>query len=221
MRGGIVVKQINLNQFESEKLMEHIEDAKDWLDKAKDYYKQANPTHAEMTLNLAQAEVKYAWELSRQRHVSNKQITIPKRKFNHLIAAAASVLVMLGLIFWYHQGETNRYLASNIELSGEGVSVDSGSKSSMAKNDQKVLEAAVPKEVRDESEKLLEPVSRPAGTGATSEPQGASLIPGETERERSGSENVQSTVRIRQASQFTIDEDALTREASRSLRNGK
>lgn len=221
MRGGIVVKQINLNQLESEKLMDHIEDAKDWLDKAKDYYKQANPIHAEMTLNLAQAEVKYAWELSRQRHVSKKQITIPKRKFNHFIAAAASVLVMFGLIFWYRQGETNKYLASDIGLSGENVSVDSGLKPNMTKNDQKVLEVAIPKEVRDDSENLLEPVSRPAGTGVTSEPQDSSFIPGETGRERSGSENVQSTVRIRQASQFTIDEDALTREASRSLRNGK
>ena len=215
------MKKINLDQIDSEKLMGHIEDAKDWLDKAKEYYKQANPTHAEMTLNLAQAEVKYAWELSSQRHVSKKQVTIPKRGFNHLIAVAASVLVILGLIFWYHQGETNKYLASNIKPSRESVSVDSGPKQTVTKNDQK--EVATPKEVgaETESEKLLEPVSRPIETGAASGPQGPSLVHGETGRERSGPENVQNTARIRQASQFTIDEDALTREASRSLRNGK
>ncbi|MGE5604511.1 MAG: hypothetical protein ACM3YE_02335 [Bacteroidota bacterium] len=216
-----MVEKLGHNQFRSEKLMEHIEDAKDWLDKAKEYYKQANPTHAEMTLNLAQAEVKHAWELSRERYVSKKKTTIPKRKFNHLIAVAASILVVLGIIFGYRQGEINKYLASIFIPVEENVFVDSGSKPAMTKNDQKVFEVENASKVQGELENPIEPVSRPAKSEETIEPQDSTTIAGDTKLKRSDSEGIQNTVRMRQASQFAIDEDALTQEASRSLRNGK
>lgn len=215
------MKRINPNQIESEQLIERIEDAKVWLDKAKEYYQQANPTHAEITLNLAQAEVKHAWELSRERYVSNKQITIPKRKFNHLTAVAASILVFSGLIFGYRQGDFNQYLAGIFKPSEKSISVDSGSKLATTKINQNVLEVDISSEVQERSENSVEPVSRPVKNDDTLETQDSSTIAGGRKQERSDSENLQNTVRIRQASQFAIDEDALTREASRSLRNGK
>ncbi len=214
-----MVEKFGHNQLEAEKLMGHIEDAKDWLDKAKEYYNQANPTHAEMTLNLAQAEVKYAWELSRERYVTKKQTTIPKRKFNHLIAVAACVLVFFGLIFGYRQGEINKHLAINFKPAEKDVPVDSGSKLVTAKINQKDLDVDFSNEIQGEPENSIEPVSRPTKSDETDEPQDSSTNAGDTKR--SDPKGIQNTVRIRQASQFAIDEDALTQEASRSLRNGK
>lgn len=220
MRGGIIVDKFNHNQLESEKLMEHIEDAKDWLDKAKEYYKQANPLHAEMTLNLAQAEVKHAWELSRERYVSKKQTTIPKRKFNHLIAVAASLLVFLGVFFGYRQGDIDKYLAGLFKPVEKSVPADSGLGPATIKVNEKVVAQETSKEIQGGSEKALEPVSKLA-ENEKAEPQDSATIAGDTRPERNGSESIRNTVRIRQASQFAIDEDALTQEASRSLRNGK
>lgn len=209
------------NQFESEKLIGHIEDAKDWLDKAREYYKQANPLHAEMTLNLAQAEVKHAWELSRERYVSKKQTTISKRKFNHLMAVAASFLIFLGLFFGYRQREINKYLAGLFNPAEKSVSIPLGSEPVTTEVNQKVAEVENSETTQGESEKSIEPVSRLAKNDEMAESQDSSAIAGETKLERADSENIQNKVRIRQASQFTIDEDALTQEASRSLRNGK
>lgn len=215
------MERLSHNQFKSEKLMEHIEDAKDWLDKAKEYYQQANPTHAEMILNLAQAEVRHAWELSRARYVLKGETPIPKRKFNYTIAAAASILVLLSVIFGYRQGGINKYLASIFNPATKNIYVDSGSKPAETKDAQTVLEVASANQVRGESEDLIEPVSRPAENEGTIEPGDSATIAGDTKLKRSDSEGVQNTVRLRQVSQFAIDEDALTQEASRSLRNGK
>lgn len=215
------MKRINSDQIESEQLIERIEDAKVWLDKAKEYYQQANPTRGEITLNLAQAEVKHAWELSRERYVSNKQITIPKRKFNHLAAVAASILVFISLIFGYRQGDLNQYLAGIFKPIEKSVSVDSDSKLAATKITQNVLEVDISRGVQERSENSIEPVSLPVKNDDTLETQESSVIAGGSKQERSDSNNLQNTVRIRQASQFAIDEDALTREASRSLRNGK
>lgn len=216
-----MVEKFYKNQLESEKLIEHIEDAKGWLDKAREYYKQANPTHAEMTLNLAQAEVKHAWELSRGRCVSKKQTTISKRKFNNLIAVAASILVFFGLVFGFQKGNINQYLAGIFKPTEKNGSIGSGSKLAAAKINQKDLEVEPSKAVQSGSENLIEPVSRTAKTDEKTELQGSSTVAAETKRERSESDNIQNTVRVRQASQFAIDEDALTQEASHSLRNGK
>lgn len=201
--------------------MEHIEDAKDWLDKAKEYYQQANPTHAEMILNLAQAEVRHAWELSRTRHVLKRETPIPKRKFNHFIAAAASILVLLSVIFGYRQKEINKYLASIFKPVAKNIYIDSRPKPAETKDTQTVLEVENADQVSGETENLIEPVSRPGESEGTIKPQDSAIIAGDAELKRSDSEDIQNTVRIRQVSQFAIDEDALTQEASRSLRNGK
>jgi hypothetical protein len=221
MRGGIMVEKFGHKQLESEKLMEHIEDAKDWLDKAKEYYRQANPIHAEMTLNLAGAEVKHAWELSRGTRVNNKQITIPKRKSSHLIAVAASILIFFGLIYGYLHGETDKHLANIFKPTEKDVFIDSGSKPATAKINQKDLDMEISKGIQGESERTIEPVSRPSINDETTEPQDSSTIAGDIKLKRADSESIQNSMRIRQTSQFAIDEEALTQEASRSLRNGK
>ncbi len=216
-----MVEKFNNTKKESEKVIEHIEDAKRWLDKAGDYYKQANPVHAEMTLNLAQAEVKHAWELSRERYVSKKQTTVPKRQFNNLIAVAASILVFFGLAFGFQKGNLNKHLASIFKPAEKSVSIGPDSKLASAKVNQKGLEEEAPKTVQPGSDSSVEPVSDIAKTGEKTESQTSSTVAADIERERFESENTQNKVRVRQASQFAIDEDALTQEASRSLRNGK
>lgn len=215
------MKNISMKQMESQKLIEHIEDAKGWLDKAKDYYRQANPVHAEMTLNLAQAEVKHAWELSRGRYVSNKQTTIVKRKFNHLITVAASILVFFGLLFGFQKGHFNRHLAGlfNQKEQNGFIGSDQKVKTLSVNNDQKVFEVDSEKETQPELKNSIEPVSRVAETDEQNQLDTAAVV-AENSLERSKSENIQSQ-RPRQVSQFAIDEEALTREASHSLRNGK
>jgi len=48
-----------------EPVMHHIQDAESWLSRAKTDYLAANDIRGELDLSLAQAEVRYAWELSR------------------------------------------------------------------------------------------------------------------------------------------------------------
>lgn len=45
----------------------HIEDAESWLARAKTSYRAANEIRGELDLSLAQAELRYAWEISRRR----------------------------------------------------------------------------------------------------------------------------------------------------------
>lgn len=207
-------------QSESQELIEHIEDAKGWLEKAKDYYKQANPTHAEMILNLAQAEVKHAWELSRSRYVTNKQTSFSKHKINNLIAVAASILVFFGLIFGLQKSEINKYLASILKPTTKNVSIGSDPKLATVKLNQKESEDG-PAAIQPEFENSVEPVSNISKPEEQTQLQSAATVAVDSESERSEPENVQTQTRVRQVSQFAIDEEALTKEASHSLRNGK
>lgn len=214
------MEKIINQQSESQKLIEHIEDAKGWLEKAKDYYKQANPTHAEMTLNLAQAEVKHAWELSRNRYVTNKQTNFSKHKFNNLIAVAASILVFFGLIFGLQKSEINKYLAGIIKPAVKNASIGSNPKLSVVKDNQKEAEEGS-FTIRPEFENSVEPVSSISKAEEQVQSEPAATIAVDTKPERSELESIQNQTRVRQVSQFAIDEEALTKEASHSLRNGK
>lgn len=100
---------------DSLKVVSHIEDAKNWLDEAKTEYLQNNRVRGELNLNLAQAEVKYAWELSRNQSViNNKQSyeqSFSRKQFKyHIPAVAASVVVLLGLgiVGYFFQLNPNR-----------------------------------------------------------------------------------------------------------------
>ena len=88
-----------MEKINSEKLIERIEEAKDWLDKAKDEYSKSNPARGGLILNLAQAEVKHAWELSHYQFVS-KSVQKPNRnrKLRYFIPVAASFVLLAGLV---------------------------------------------------------------------------------------------------------------------------
>ncbi|NLY75199.1 MAG: hypothetical protein GX075_07825 [Firmicutes bacterium] len=208
------------SRFETEKLIEHIEDAKGWLDKASEYYKQANPVHAEMTLNLAQAEVKHVWELSRGRYVSKKQTSLPKRKFKNLVAVAASILVFFGLLFGFQRDNFHKYLTGVFERSEKKAILDSELKLASDNSQLNVDESAA---VQKQPANSVKPVSHAAKDKIEpeSEPDSSVAIAVETKQDRAKPENLQNPVRLRRASQFTIDEEALYIEASRSLRSGK
>lgn len=210
-------KKLN-SQIKPEVLIEHIEDAKGWLDKAGEYYKQANPTHAEMTLNLAQAEVRHAWELSRERYVTKSQMIVSKRNLNHLIVVAASILAFVSLAFGLQRGNINKYLAGVFKSTEKSVSTAPVLKPATVKIDQKLSKVDSLKTVKPSS---IEPVSKVDKTVESVESRSSSSVAVETVRERPEFENVSDKVRLRQVSQFAIDEEALTKEASHSLRNGK
>ncbi|HEY8463536.1 MAG TPA: hypothetical protein VIM29_05850 [Bacillota bacterium] len=87
-----------MNTFDSQKVLAHIDDAKNWLDEAKTEYLHSNQVRGELNLNLAQAEVKYAWELSRSQNVIKKeQACSHKWPRPFLPAVAASIVFLLGL----------------------------------------------------------------------------------------------------------------------------
>ncbi|HYH03816.1 MAG TPA: hypothetical protein VEC37_11975 [Bacillota bacterium] len=68
------------------------------MDEAKTEYLQSNRVRGELNLNLAQAEVKYAWELSRNQNVvHNKQSFLRKQPKYYIPAVAASVVIFLSL----------------------------------------------------------------------------------------------------------------------------
>lgn len=91
------------------KLVENIDHAKNWLDKAKEEFNDSNSVRGELHLSLAQAEVKRAWELSREQCVSTLQ-ELPtatggraSRKSSLLLPLAAGFgifLLIAGSVFW-------------------------------------------------------------------------------------------------------------------------
>jgi hypothetical protein len=94
---------------DSGKLVKHIDEAKDWLDKAKQEYTQANPVRGELILNLAQAEIKYAWELSHVRAVSQNndqgKLRVLNLRAKLVLPIAATILVILAAsLLWFTKG---------------------------------------------------------------------------------------------------------------------
>lgn len=81
------------------KVIAHIDDAKGWLDEAREEYLQSNRIQGELNLNLAQAEVKYAWELSRNQNVipNNQPLVLKRPNYYYRAAVAASIVILLGL----------------------------------------------------------------------------------------------------------------------------
>ena len=80
----------------------HIKDAEAWLARAKSHYQKAAPVRGELDLSLAQAEVRYAWELSRRKRMAGKtgeRIHPPVPLFRRLGRVMVTVVVFLGLVF--------------------------------------------------------------------------------------------------------------------------
>ncbi|TCL62206.1 hypothetical protein EDC14_102757 [Hydrogenispora ethanolica] len=250
-----------------EVLIEHIEEAKDWLDKAKSEYIQANPVRGEMILNLAQAEVKHAWELSRHRTVNSNIVTKEQKRTvsshnnNYWLPVAASIIVLVGIIFSTKLVRINyesRNLATLPTPTGTVPKAPVENVLSKGIVDQVPHQLSVPKrevpkqivsenDVSKESKSvILKPETKQHLTVAETEqslPQVSvepetktKTFPIEIEVKKSESiavsetkprENLNRPVavtnqpRLQPAVQLSIDEEALTREASHSLRNGK
>lgn len=74
------------------RVLDHIDHVRDWLDRAEDGYVNGASMQGEMNLNLAQAELKKAWEESRNMHkeaqAMNKVVSLPQRPPKPVTASA-------------------------------------------------------------------------------------------------------------------------------------
>lgn len=212
-----------MEKFNSGKLIDHIEEAKDWLDKAEIEYSNSNPVRGGLILNLAQAEVKHAWELSHHQFVSNS-VSQPKPnyKFKYVIPIAASLVLLTGLIVGARVAgvfsTTEKLKTPNMASLKAGTSKDL---KSIADKTQQTLVSTAPKS--NETTALVNPSSNLSNTKL---PVGAgkgvnSLRNINTLPEHNGSVIIQDKPTIKAVSKLSIDEDALTKEASHSLRVGK
>ena len=240
------------NTTDSGKLIEHIEEAKGWLDKAKEQV-QTNPVHGELILNLAQAEVKCAWELTHNQNVSNNIKKLPNKrnqKWNYYIpAAAASIIIVSGLVFGLQFGKvsTPEKIGIAQSLSGQDIETKVTGQNTPAISEQNVDTQMVAKsKVEPESNEKQRLVSKPnpkkaipknimvAKTDVVEEPdpEVSNMVPvsvsgnqtepvvvpkNELEHERAD----QTPTKAKPVSQISIDVEALTQEASQSLRKGK
>ncbi len=219
-------------------LLEHIEEAQDWLEKAKDEYNQANNIRGEMILNLAQAEVRHAWELSRRQSVSSDVAAKPKKrngaefKVRYLLPAAASIIILSGVIVWLNVGKID--YKSPIALLSPSSAV-----SNMQDMQAKMAKDAVSKEtVKDLASKADSDVVDPiveqhppvrvaplpetsAKQVVVSVPTAPPEVPEVQSSEQRNARTGISYSRVQPVSQLSIDEEALTREATHSLRHGK
>lgn len=218
------------------KLIDYIDGAKDWLDKAKTEYNQANPVGGELILNLAQAEIKYAWELSRSNYVSDSmksaQTQQPVRKreyrFKPMLSAAASIIIIIAGFGWW-------LIAGPSSVKNGPVLTDAPG----TRLQEKVIEPG-----RNQNTILTEkpsPADKTTGgqlalgnqpVPVNTEPQ-TSLTAVQTDRNRQSvknttfasqtrtKENPAGQSNLQPVSKLVIDEEALAREASHSLRNGK
>jgi len=237
-----------MKKIDSGRLIEHIEEAQNWLDKAKTQYSGANQLRGELNLNLAQAEVRYAWELSRHQGVLMNNKPVAGRKRIYFIPAAAAGIIILSLIFGWQarKASFSPEIAHSKPLTG-GVGLTKVEPAPTP--DKSVLtvkpdlsaqtvgrrpEAALavnqePTPTVPAEEKILSP--RPVSTvklevGTTRNTTSVIAEAAKKENNEADIAEIDPRVGVNQpktqpVSNLTIDEEALTQEASRSLRNGK
>lgn len=211
-----------MRQFDPNKLMVHIEDAKAWLNQASDEYRQANPARGELILNIAQAEVKHAWELSHQQFVTKEEVSLKARRPNRIWLAAAAVMVValllvagipLGTMIAKHNSAPQPKIAQQPAIQPE---------TSIVANP---VIPAIPDPVKVPANKVIavKPVvnnNQPVTTPEERQPAPAVAVTTNTNHtERNSDQPV--TPRTQPAARITIDEDDLAKEASRTLRSGK
>ncbi len=225
-----------MDKMNSGVLIEHIDEAKDWLDKAKNEYSQSNPIRGEIILNLAQAEVKHAWELSRRETVkSNVTAKIEKKSLGnfkkvYLVPIAASILLFAAILFNAKMGKNNiasQNLATHPTAKITPV-IEGQTKSVVTKEiPEQIVDKPVAVAVKTQPEPPI--VKTPEITGTQPKVAPVAIAKVETiaesseltRRQQSETTVVATRTRVQPVTQLTIDEDALTREASRSLRSGK
>lgn len=252
-----------MKENNTDNLLVHIDEAKEWLDKAKTEYIASNPIRGELNLNLAQAEVKYAWELSHQQNVSGSKTfdfaKKQKRKNNPyaISVAAAAAVIIIGLLIGSHYQKTLMLNDDPKVVSQEGKLPHNASEntnhpkeqvekadlnqkqvsdgvarrepSSNVKPEQIAVEESGSKELngkRSESNKLITSVDSPKNERVTTvkpirkdqkEVAGVQETSEGIERDNLVGMKPQPVPVI----QLIIDEEALAKEASRSLRSGK
>jgi hypothetical protein len=222
-----------MEKTKADKLIDKIENAKDWLEKAKDEYKNSNPERAGLILNLAQAEVKHAWELSHEQSVS-KFVTAfdkkPARRSNlkYIIPIAASLVLLAGLGVGAH---LSGFFSP--ALKSKNVSLAQGTNSGAILPNQEI--ATVSKmsspsltelKTTDKDDVVAQtdlmagnpPVAQPA---EDTKPHDKQVRYANSVPERAKTSVVDSKPSLKAVSRLSIDEDALTKEASHSLRIGK
>lgn len=227
-RTSKTVLETSLETTDNRKLIDYIDGAKDWLDKAKTEYNQANPVGGELILNLAQAEIKYAWELSRSNYVSESMKPVRKRerKFNLILPVAASFLVLLGFGWWLTAGlhtlKAGPVLTENSDSGFKEKATDMIRKNTVKVErnspvaDKPINQLALGN--KPELEKTESLTSVTAGPPDGNKPlRGNTNFSGQTRIK----ENPIGQSNLQPVSKLVIDEEALTKEASHSLRNGK
>jgi hypothetical protein len=106
-------------------ILKHIRFARGWLDKAEDEFASEEKLKGELTLTLAQAEVKHAWEASQRIKTSQEGSTAIKVRNNRLgflpgiILVSFLTLVMFNFVFRDDMGrgaaDFSKLLANGIE----------------------------------------------------------------------------------------------------------
>lgn len=131
-----------------EKIIEHLRFARNWLDRAEEEYSQDKIIQAELTLSLAEAEVRHAWETSRGLVPSTlRKIRLWRRRAMALTVAV--LVVWAGYYLWSHQQPSYPTPAFNL-----GGAIMPGSWESQVEYKLVVVEAPRPAPVRPET---LEP----------------------------------------------------------------
>lgn len=218
-----------LETMNNDKLIDYIDGAKDWLDKAKTEYNQANPVGGELILNLAQAEIKYAWELSHSNYVSDsiKPVRKRERKFNLILPVAASFLVLLGFGWWLTAGlntfKNGPTLTGNTTPGFKEKVSDTGQNQNTVKVektspvvDNPINQLALGNKLEPEKTEPLTSVTT-GQSDRNKQPVGNTTFSSQTRIK----ENPAGQPNLQPVSKLVIDEEALTKEASHSLRNGK
>jgi hypothetical protein len=208
------------------KMIEHIEEAKDWLDKAKTEYSNLNPARGGLILNLAHAEVKHAWELSNQQCVS-KNIPQLRRnsKLKYMIPVAACLALFGGLLIGARM--IGFYPATDKLKANQPVvgSATTGSKVLKTVDSAKTQPNSTLAEPNSTEVIALgnqpAPLAAPAQTPSVVKPAADSIRNTDSVLGRAGTEVIQKKPALKAVSKFAIDEDALAKEASHSLRIGK
>ena len=214
-----------MKNFNSQNLIERIEEAKDWLDKAKDEYNNENPVRGGLILNLAQAEVKSAWELSHRQFVLNS-VQNPNRNHQltkYFIPVAASFILFTGLIIGMKAGGVFPTSHKSVAIKIAKI------KTEKIKSPNIVGLNKSPRSlVTVKSKETV--ASTPAGQLANqsdtknvivSEQTSESIRTTNSEPIQNNSDVTRNKTSYKPVSQLSFDEDALTKEASHSLRNGK
>jgi hypothetical protein len=214
-----------MEKSNAEILIERIEDAKGWLEKAKAEYSNSNPDRGGLILNLAQAEVKHAWELSHQQYVlKSVPQTSRNRKFKYIIPIAASLALFTSL-------------AIGVRFAGVFSTADKSKTLSMVKKTSEVskdlkpiVSNKAPFAMISEKTKSNETVTQNSPTPSSSsnvqpavvaKPNIDSVRYMNSLTHQTGSNVIQNKPTLKAVSKLAIDEDALTKEASHSLRIGE